>query len=148
MNKKQIMDEAERHIREVNAGFTAQLPPVEDSLQRYKRDSEERAAREAAARQERRAEEQRERGAAQAIAELRAELAELRGVIAAGDAKVLDVVASSLMPLFDRVGDRLDEVSSQVTAKLEQLEANIRASEARATRFIDASPPPQRREVN
>ena len=61
-SKQQILDEARRHIDEVNRGFTAQLPPVEDPIRAWARDSEQRAAQREAARRERQAEEQRERG--------------------------------------------------------------------------------------
>jgi len=71
-------------------------------------------------------------------------------LLAKGDAAVLDSIASSILPIFDKIGDKLEEVSGRVDKKLGDLEAFVRASEARATsRFIDASPPHAgRREVN
>jgi len=154
--KQEILDEARQHVAEFNKGFAARLPPVEDPLQRWKRDSEEREAQREAARRERRAEEARERRSwreRETIAELRAQIAELRGAIDRGDALVLSNVAESVLPIFDRIGDRLDEISNRVDQRLKEMEERIRSSlsEARATAkfFGDASTsPPAGCEIN
>jgi hypothetical protein len=153
--REEILAEARDHIA-ASKEFVAPLPPIEDRVAAWARDSRERMAAEQRARAELRREEQRmaERWQeGEAIAQLRAELAELRGAIAKGDAAVLDVVTSTLMPLFDRVADRLDEASARIDKKLAEMEGMVRASvlEARATaKFFDTSTPPHagRREVN
>jgi hypothetical protein len=157
--QQEILAEAKRHIAE-SKDFAQVAAPMEDPVRAWARDSEERDRQRDAARRERQEEKQRERRAAErnarrqsvdAIAELRVELVELRTAVAAGDAAVLDVVSSALLPLFDRVADRLDETSAKVDRKLAELEALVRASvsEARAVaRFDAATPPAGRREIN
>jgi hypothetical protein len=157
-SKQEILDKARRHIAEFNKGLAAaQVAPMEDPVRRWAREGRAAEERERRAREQRQREEQRERRAgnaqrqeAEAIATLRAEVAELRAAIGRGDTAVLDCIASSILPIFDKIADRLDQTSAKVDRKLGELEAYVRASVGATAKFFgDASTPPAgRREIN
>jgi hypothetical protein len=128
---KRIHDEARRVERD--AAELSQRVGIPDPLTQWKRDADARAEAKRQADRERQREERRERRErmeSAAVAELRAELEAVRELIPKGDAEVLKVVETAIIPLVENVGDalrkKINEIGERVDRRLAEMQNEVR----------------------